>query len=261
MFENLKKNFLKKNNKINDLDSSESNQVIKEIINENYLLKNFYIYCYEEIKIQLNNIAKNQNSKILELGSGAGFLKDYVNVITSEVVAMDGVDLVIDASKIPFDDNALDAIVMMNVLHHVKDPENFLSECDRVLKKDGLIILIEPANTWFSRIIYKNFHHEDFDENAGWKINGDGRLTSANQAIPSIIFERDKKIFRSKFPNLDFNIVKKFKPLHYLLSGGITYKILFNKFFTNFFLFLEKFLIPFNRYLALFMLIKIKKKN
>ena len=211
--------------------------------------------------MQLNDIIKNQNSKILELGSGAGFLKEYFNVITSEVVPMEGIDLVIDASKIPFNDEDLDAIVMMNVLHHVKDPENFLKECTRVLKKNGLIILIEPANTWFSRIIYKNFHHEDFDENSDWKISGDGRLSSANQAIPSIIFERDKKIFSSKFPNLDVNIVKKFKPFHYLLSGGITYRILFNKIFTNFFLFLEKVLIPFNRYLALFMLIKIKKKN
>ena len=69
---------------------------------------------------------------------------------------------------------------------------------------------IEPANTWFSRIIYRNFHHEDFDENGGWhlKKNG-GRLSNANQAIPYIIFERDLKIFKEKFPG--FSLIKKHK--------------------------------------------------
>ena len=85
------------------------------------------------------------------------------------------------------------------------------------------------ANTWFSRIIYKNFHHEDFDEYGGWhlKKNG-GRLSNANQAIPYIIFERDLKIFKEKFPG--FNLIKKykFKPVHYVLSGGFSYKPIFN---------------------------------
>jgi ubiquinone/menaquinone biosynthesis C-methylase UbiE len=174
---------------------------------------------------------------------------------------MKDIDLVVDASKIPFDDNHLDAIVMMDVLHHVKNPEEFLKECKRVVKKNGLILLIEPANTWFSRIIYKNFHHEDFDENADWKLKKDGRLSSANQAIPYIIFERDKKIFNEKFPELTIEIIKKFKPFHYLLSGGLTYKILFNRFFTSLFLIFEKILIPFNNYIGLFMLIRIKKNK
>ena len=30
--------------------------------------------------------------------------------------------------------------------------------------------MIEPANTWFSRIIYKNFHHEVFDESSDWYL-------------------------------------------------------------------------------------------
>ena len=139
--------------------------------------------------------------------------------------------------------------------------KNFFSECYRALKFDGQILFIELANTWFSRIIYKNFHHEDFDENSGWhlKKNG-GRLSNANQAIPYIIFERDLKIFKEKFNG--FSLIKKykFKPIHYVLSGGFSYEPIFNnKLFLKIIRIIEFILSPFNNFLGLFMFIKIKK--
>ena len=146
------------------------------------------------------------------------------------------------------------------MIHHIPNPEKFLIECDRVLKKNGLILLIEPANTWLSKIIYKNFHHEDFDEKSSWFLKEGGRLSNANQAIPYIIFERDVKIFKEKFSNL--NIVKeyKFKPIHYILSGGFSYKPIFNsEFFYKFINIVEIILYPINRFIGLFMFIKIRK--
>ena len=86
-------------------------------------------------------------------------------MITSEIIELEGVDLTINAERLPFTDKSLDVIILLNVIHHITNSEKFLTECHRVLKYDGQILLIEPANTWFSRIIYKNFHHEDFDEN------------------------------------------------------------------------------------------------
>ena len=255
----FKKHLLVENLKIENLDSPETNEKIKKIINENYLLKNYYIDCYKIIKSEL--LKENKiKSKILEIGSGGGFIKDILpNVITSEIIKLKDIDLLVDALNLPFENNSLDVILMINVLHHVKDSKKFFFESNRVLKKNGLILFIEPANTWFSRIIYKNFHHEDFDENAGWSLNKSGRLSSANQAIPYIIFERDKKIFNKTFPNLEIIKKYKFKPLHYLLSGGLTYEILFNKKLTKLLLLIEKILVPFNRFIGLFMFVKLKK--
>ena len=84
----------------------------------------------------------------------------------------------------------------------------------------------------------------------------------ANQAIPYIIFERDLKIFNNFFTNLSLVKIFKFKPLHYLLSGGLSYEPRINN---NFLLllikFFEKILTPINNFIGLFMFIKIKKKK
>tara|TARA_X000001036_G_C20545458_1_gene752123 strand:- start:316 stop:1098 length:783 start_codon:yes stop_codon:yes gene_type:complete len=253
--------FFKKNDQLKDLDSAGSNEILKQIINKNYLLKKFYIECYNLFRQEL--IIENRlESKILEIGSGAGFIKDIIpNTITSEIVELKDIDLKMDATKLEFLDNNIDAILLLNVLHHISNPEKFIFECQRVLKKNGIILMIEPANTWLSRIIYKNFHHEDFDEFSDWYLKEGGRLSASNQAIPSIIFERDIKKFKKKFPNLLLTKKYKFKPFHYLFSGGFSYKPMFNGYFFNLLIKLvEIILFPFNRFLGLFMFIKIIKK-
>jgi len=255
----IKKFLISKKKENDELDSSDTNETNKVILNKNLILKNFYKDCY---KIFKGEIKDSDQLKILEIGSGAGFIKEFIpNAITSEIIQLEGVDLTINAERLPFSDKNLDVIILLNVLHHIPNPEKFLSECYRVLKYEGQILLIEPSNTWFSRIIYKNFHHEDFDENSGWhlKKNG-GRLSNANQAIPYIIFERDSKIFKEKFNGFSLMKKYKFKPIHYVLSGGFSYEPIFNnKLFLKIIRFIEFFLYPFNNFLGLFMFIKIKK--
>jgi CRISPR/Cas system CSM-associated protein Csm5 (group 7 of RAMP superfamily) len=53
----------------------------------------------------------NPDSEVLEIGSGAGFMKDYIlNLITSDLFSIPGVDMVIDAQGIDISDASLDAI-------------------------------------------------------------------------------------------------------------------------------------------------------
>jgi ubiquinone/menaquinone biosynthesis C-methylase UbiE len=62
----------------------------------------------------------------LEIGSGAGFLKTYIpSLFTSEVMEVKNVDLVADATQLPFPNDSLDAIVMTDVLHHIPSPKEF----------------------------------------------------------------------------------------------------------------------------------------
>lgn len=259
VFKYIKKFIISKKKTYEEIDSSFTNETNRAILNKNLILRNFYIDCYKIFKKEIN---KSKKLKILEVGSGAGFIKEFIpNAITSEIIDLDGIDLTINGESLPFSKKSLDVIILLNVIHHISNSEKFLSECHRVLKHDGHILLIEPANTWFSRIIYKNFHHEDFDENAGWHLEKKGgRLSNANQAIPYIIFERDLKIFKEKFPDLSLTKKYKFKPIHYVLSGGFSYDPIFNnRFFYKIIKIIELILYPFNNFVGLFMFIKIKK--
>jgi len=253
--------FFKKINIEDEIDSKNVNNLFKNVIKDNFLLYQFYVDCYKIFKKNLSQ-KNNLNLKILEIGSGPGFIKKILpNTITSEIISLEGIDMQLDAKNLNFDNDSLNVILLLNVFHHISDPEKFLIECKRVLKRNGMILMIEPANTWFSRIIYKNFHHEVFDETSDWYLKKSGRLSSSNQALPFIIFERDIEIFQKKFTDLLILKKFKFKPIHYLFSGGFSYKPRFNGFFVSLLVKLvEIILFPFNRFLGLFMFIKIVKK-
>ena len=46
--------------------------------------------------------------------------------------------------KLPFDDNSIDFIFSFDVLEHVQNVDKVISECKRVLKKDGLLLAVFP---------------------------------------------------------------------------------------------------------------------
>ena len=160
--------------------------------------------------------------QVLELGSGGGFLKDvFPEVITSDVLPVPTVERVVDARQLPFRDASLRAIVGTNVLHHVPQIEKFFEESSRALAPGGRLIFLEPWPTPLSARIYRHFHHEPFDETAGWEIPPGGPLTSANGALPWILFERDRAAFHERFPALEVRSLERLMPFSYLACGGI----------------------------------------
>src|SRR5258708_282666 len=87
--------------------------------------------------------------------------------------------------------------------------------------------MIEPYNSLFGRFLYKNFHHEPFDETAtDWDLKGEGRLSASNQAMPWIIFWRDRARFEKLFPHLRVRQITQHTVLSYPLSGGLTLRAL-----------------------------------
>lgn len=160
---------------------------------------------------------------VVELGSGGGFIKEVIaDAITSDVLPLPTVDRVFSASQIPYENQTVDAIVMFNVFHHIPDVRGFFKEAVRCLKSGGRIVMIEPANTLFARFIYTRFHHERFDPEAQWAFASEGPLSSANGALPWIVFHRDRMIFEQEFPDLAVVYTRCHTPLRYLLSGGFT---------------------------------------
>ncbi len=202
-----------------DLNSLKVLKTHSSIILQKKQLNILYKAFYREL---LSGFSSRK--KIIELGSGGGFIKQMrPNTVTSDVLHAPGVDIVFQAEKIPFNDHSVDGFVMLNVFHHIKDPQKALKEMSRVLKVNGKIVMIEPWNSPFSRFIYTHFHHEVFDPRSkSWKIKGKKRMTDANGANPWIIFVRDRELFYSLFPELTIQTVRPHTPFSYLLSGGLS---------------------------------------
>ena len=206
-----------------DLDSPETTVLRRQIIQEKPFLKKFYHECYRSIAQSLPN---DIYGPVLELGSGAGFLKDYIpNILTSEIIKIPDVDLILDGTNLPFSANTLKGIVMIDVLHHIPDAASFFSDAAACIKPGGVIIMIEPWSTIWSRFVYRQLHHEPFDLDVKeWKLPTRGPLSQANSALPWIIFEKDREKFENEFPQFHIQEIFLNFPFCYLLSGGVSFR-------------------------------------
>jgi SAM-dependent methyltransferase len=206
-----------------DIDDADTTLLRRQLIQDKAFLREIYGDWY-----RLINEASTSPGPLLEVGSGGGFLKTAVDrAITSDILMIDGVDLVLDASILPFGNASLRGVALTNVMHHLPDVESFLSEACRCIKPGGSIVMIEPWVTIWSRFVYRTFHHEPFDPAASsWSFAPGHPLSSANGALPWIIFKRDQQAFAEKFPDLVLESVRPFMAFTYLISGGLSFKSL-----------------------------------
>ena len=194
----------------------------KEIIRKN----NFLRQVYEEWYSYIVGVLPSGKEPVLELGSGAGYLEEFIpGLITSEVSYIQGVSVVLDGQTLPFSDNSLRAIVATNVLHHLPRVDQFFSEAARCVTIAGALIVVESWHTTWSRFVYSRLHHEPFDPEAlEWGFHSSGSLSGANGALPWILFSRDRDKFEREFPQWRIKSIKLIMPFRYLLSGGISYR-------------------------------------
>lgn len=241
-----------------DLDDPASSVLAQKIIQRKQFLKNLYREFYQEFARALPPPCPER--KVVELGSGGGFIKDVIpDAITSDVLDLPGLDLCFSASEMPFPDGSVDAFVMIDVFHHLPDTERFFQEVDRCLKIDGKVLMVEPANTWWGRFVYTRFHHESFDPTAAWGVLSGGPLSSANGALPWIVFCRDRRVLEQKFPRLKAVRVEPHTPFCYLLSGGLSFRQLAPSWSYPALRAIERFLGPLNGSLGLFYTIEVVK--
>lgn len=242
---------------IEDLDDPAVTLLHAKIIQRKPFLKKTYIDFYQQFA---RAVPDPQGKTLVELGSGGGFTKDVIgNVITSDILELPNVDKVFSAGEMPFEQESVDAFFMIDVLHHIADPKAFFTEALRCLKVAGKIVMIEPANTPFSRFIYKNFHHEAFDTKSNWELGEGGPLSYGNGALPWIIFSRDRNVFEEEFPSFRIVRMHNHTPLRYLLSGGLTLRQLLPSFTYPAVKAIECVLSPLKSILGMFQTIEIEK--
>jgi SAM-dependent methyltransferase len=234
-----------------DLDSPETTNLRRRIIQDKSFLKKFYRECYASI---IKSLPRNVHGPVLEMGSGGGFLKDYIaDLIASDILQIPLVDIVLDARRLPFDQAKLRGIVMLNVLHHLSLVDSFFSRALDCVKPGGVIIMIEPWVTRWSRLVYKYLHHEPFEPDfKGWNIPPGGPLSVANSALPWIMFQRDRKLFEDTFPDWQISEIELHTPFCYFLSGGVSMRSFVPGGFYPIFRKIEHFLKPWMHHWAMF---------
>ncbi len=168
------------------------------------------------------------HAPVLELGSGAGFLHDYLpNLITSEIFPCPDIHAVLSGHDLPFATRSLRAIVMTDVLHHIPQPRRFFHEVTRCVRPGGCVAMVEPWVTDWSRFIYTHLHHEPFlPESPTWEFATSGPLSGANGAMPWILFARDRTRFEQEYPALRIQTIQPMMPFRYLVSGGVSLRSL-----------------------------------
>src|SRR5438270_10014073 len=190
------------------------------------------LFWYRELyRDQFKDFPNPAALSILEIGSGTSPLKQFLpNVITSDVLDLDYLDLVFDCHQIDkldaIEDDSLDVITLTNVLHHLKSPIAFLNRAASKLKSGGKVIATEPFFSVVSTLIFKYLHHEpvDFRISEPELRHVQGPLGSANIALPWLIFFRRHEWLQRLNENFDVTTVsmRTFSALSYMATGGIS---------------------------------------
>jgi hypothetical protein len=193
------------------------------------------LFWYRELyRDQFKDFANPAALSILEIGSGTSPLKQFLpNVITSDVLDLDYLDIVFDCHEIDklqaIKDSSVDVITLTNVLHHLKSPIAFLNRAATKLKPSSKIIATEPFFSLVSTPIWKFLHHEavDFQISEPELGHVQGPLASANIALPWLMFFQKREWLRRLNDNFDLASLslRPFTSLSYMVTGGISHRL------------------------------------
>src|SRR5881398_3928128 len=196
--------------------------------------KNLLFWYRELYRDQFRDLPNPSALSILEVGSGTSPLKQFLpNIITSDVLNLDYLDLVFDCHEIDkldaIKDNSIDVVTLTNVLHHLKSPIAFLNRAASKLKSGGKVIATEPFFSVLSTPIFKYLHHEPVDFRISEPELSDvqGPLASANIALPWLIFFRQREWLERLNENFDVATLstRPFSALSYMATGGISHRL------------------------------------
>jgi SAM-dependent methyltransferase len=127
-----------------------------------FLYRHYYLYPH---------LTKFLRGKALDVGCGIGDFLNFrrntvgldVNPYNIEYCRKQGLNTyLIDQKHYPFPDAHFDSAIMDNVLEHIDEPENVLTEVYRVLKPNGILVVGVPGQRGYaSDPGHKRFYSEE----------------------------------------------------------------------------------------------------
>jgi SAM-dependent methyltransferase len=204
-----------------DVSTARQSFLDSRFTNLDFLLSSRYSW--------MNDYLSDQQ-KIVEIGAGAGFSSLYLKSKVTLTDAADNpwIDEYIDALEINYPDNSIDVIIASHTIHHFSNPAKFFFECQRVLKKDGLILISEINTSFLMRGLLRVLHHEGYSYdvdlfNTESVVNDPSDLWSANCAVPEMLFSQPK-VFSNYFKHLKIDRNELCECSIFPLSGGVISK-------------------------------------
>src|SRR5215831_5574989 len=86
------------------IDDPKTTLLRRQIIRSKPFLEKIYDAWYRQIAVAV----PDGDGRVLELGSGAGFLREHIpDLITSEIFFLHDVDSIMDGTALPFADGSL----------------------------------------------------------------------------------------------------------------------------------------------------------
>lgn len=138
------------------------------------------------------DLIKNQDNKIIDIGGGNGYfvseikkhnqIKKYrqeyyaidvsLEAIKKAIGKYKGINFMqMDTMKLIFEDNFFDIVISYGVFEHTKNPQNAIDEICRVLKNEGLFLLMIPSLDYYRIDRTDEGWYEDLDSNKQWQWN------------------------------------------------------------------------------------------
>jgi SAM-dependent methyltransferase len=190
----------------------------------NPLLRLLYGRWYRRIRELLP--ARERGSWI-EIGSGPGFAAEFIPELElSDIVKAPWHHRCLSAESLPFADQSVGALVLLDVLHHLATPAKFFQEAVRVLSPGGRIVLCEPYISPLSFVIYRLFHEEPVDMRVQPLAEHgahDKDPFESNQAIPTLLCRADgQRELGRRFPELRLIRFERMAGLSYPTTGGFS---------------------------------------
>ena len=250
MFKLLKKvEFSKQSNRMKTISNTK---IAREIYNSSKS-KNLKFLLHQRFD-WMNKYIKDDDIGI-EVGSGAGFLKDFIKNKNLKLTDMSDDEHLhyknIDAQNTKFEKESFDYVISSNMIHHIPFPNKFFREMNRILKKNGKLIIFESYCSVLLQLAVFAMRHEGFDFTVDvWdekKPKSDEKnVWAGNIAVSNLIFD-DKEKFKEKMGHL-FSIEHEelVECFIFLNSGGVTSKtfsIPMNNFFLKMLNIVDKILI------------------
>lgn len=196
-------------------------------------IKNKY-YKYFPFKFLLERIIRNRTEKIvnsfdefikkgekiLDVGAGGGWVTEEIQKRkNNKVTLLDVIDfnqtnlklVLYNGEKIPFSNNSFDAVLLIYVLHHTKNPLKVLEEAKRVTK-DRIIIFEDTFSSYFDKFFL--CFRDVLTNLLGFLVKPFKKKVPFNfKEVPEWerIFEdfRLKVIFKNKFSHQALFVLKK----------------------------------------------------